>query len=116
MSFVSARADFEPEAPMFALILANSLVSTIPGVSGAGESPEKSLLVPPLDAELIINGELSGEGVTPNTQTGCPTQAVPFLCLLDPHRVQTLYILARIWSEVTTSPPNYIWNILGGTP
>ena len=39
MSFVSARADFEPEAQMFALILANSLVSTIPGVSGAGESP-----------------------------------------------------------------------------
>ena len=49
MSFVSARADFEPEAPMFALILANSLVSTIPGVSGAGESPEKSLLVPPTE-------------------------------------------------------------------
>ena len=83
MSFVSARADFEPEAPMFALILANSLVSTIPGVSGAGESPEKSLLVPPLDAELIINGELSGDGATPQTPTGYPTPAVPTLALMD---------------------------------
>ena len=59
MSFVSTRADFSAESPMFALILSNSLISTVPGVSGAGESPEKSLMVPPLDAELIINGKIT---------------------------------------------------------
>lgn len=101
MSFVSARADFEPEAPMFALILANSLVSTIPGVSGAGESPEKSLLVPPLDAELIINGELSAAGVTPNTPTGCPTPAILTLAMMNLIGMRPLMIAAGIESEIS---------------
>ena len=39
MSFLSERVNFEPESPLFAVILANSVVSTIPGVSGAGENP-----------------------------------------------------------------------------
>ena len=115
MSFVSARADFEPEAPMFALILANSLVSTIPGVSGAGESPEKSLLVPPLDAELIINGELSGEGVTPNTPTGCPTPAVLTLAMMDLIGMHPLMIAAGIESEITVPYLN-IGGKIGGDP
>ncbi|MCZ0862117.1 nicotinate mononucleotide-dependent phosphoribosyltransferase CobT [Methanocorpusculum vombati] len=115
MPFVSARADFEPEAPMFALILANSLVSTIPGVSGAGESPEKSLLVPPLDAELILNGELSAEGVTPNTPTGCPTPAVLTLAMMDLIGMHPLMIAAGIESEISVPYLN-LGGKTGGDP
>lgn len=115
MSFVSARADFEPEAPMFALILANSLVSTIPGVSGAGESPEKSLLVPPLDAELIVSGTLSTEGVTPNTSTGCPTPAVLTLAMMDLIGMHPLMIAAGIESEISVPYMN-LGEACGGDP
>ena len=115
MSFVSARADFEPEAPMFALILANSLVSTIPGVSGAGESPEKSLLVPPLDAELIVSGTLSTEGVTPNTPTGCPTPAVLTLAMMDLIGMHPLMIAAGIESEISVPYLN-LGEACGGDP
>jgi uncharacterized protein (TIGR00303 family) len=100
---------------MFALILANSLVSTIPGVSGAGESPEKSLLVPPLDAELIVNGELSAAGVTPNTPSGCPTPAVLTLAMMDLIGMHPLMIAAGIESEITVPYMN-LGGKIGGDP
>ena len=96
MPFVSTRTDFSPESPMFALILSNSLVSTIEGVSGAGESPAKSLMVPPLDAELIINGEITSIEMTPNTPTGCPTPAVMTLADDGSDRNETSH--DRCWS------------------
>ena len=95
MSFVSERAEFEAESPLFALILSNSLVSQIPGVSGAGEDPESSLYVPPLDAELLINGELSGD-LTPNTPTGCPTPATITLSMMDLIGMHPLMIAAGL--------------------
>ena len=101
MSFVSTRADFSAESPMFALILSNSLVSTIDGVSGAGESPAKSLMVPPLDAELIINGEITSVDMTPNTPTGCPTPAVLTLAMMDLIGMKPLMIAAGLDHEVT---------------
>jgi uncharacterized protein (TIGR00303 family) len=101
MSFVSARVDFKPEAPMFALVLANSLVSAIPGISGAGESSEKSLLVPSLDAELIINGKLSTGGITPNTPTGCPTPAILTRAMMDLIGMHPLMIAAGVETEIT---------------
>jgi len=99
MSFVSARSAFATESPLFALILSNSLVSQIPGVSGAGEDPESSLYVPPLDAELIINGELSGD-LTPNTPTGCPTPAAITLSMMDLIGMHPLMIGAGLNKEV----------------
>ncbi len=74
MSFVSERTEFDAESPLSALILSNCLISQVPGVSGAGEDPESSLCVPPLDAEHITNGALPGD-MMPNTPTGCPTPA-----------------------------------------
>jgi uncharacterized protein (TIGR00303 family) len=115
MSFVSALADFEPDVPMFALILANSLVSTIPGISGAGESPKKSLLVPSLDAELIINGKLSSKGVTPNTPTGCPTPAILTLAMMDLVGMHPLMIAAGVGSEITVPYIN-LGGKIGGDP
>lgn len=115
MSFVSERAHFESESPLFALILANSMVSTIPGVSGAGESPEKSLLVPPLDAELIINGKIKAAGVSPNTPTGCPTPAVLTLAMMDLIGMRPLMISAGVESEISV-PYMDLGGRTGGDP
>ncbi len=110
MTFVSARSTFECESPLFALILSNSMVSTIPGVSGAGESPEKSLMVPPLDAELILNGEITSVQMTPNTPTGCPTPAVLTLAMMDLIGMKPLMIAAGLNYPVAVPHMN-----LGGT-
>ncbi len=115
MSFVSTRADFSAESPMFALILSNSLVSTIEGVSGAGESPAKSLMVPPLDAELIINGEITSVDMTPNTPTGCPTPAVLTLAMMDLIGMKPLMIAAGLDHKVTV-PHMQFGEKAGGDP
>ena len=75
MVFLSENPPFPIINPLFCAILGNTLVSTIPGVSGAGPSPEKTLFTPNLDAELIIRGDIRSNTFKPNTPTGCPTPA-----------------------------------------
>lgn len=75
MAFLSETADITFKSPLFAGILANTLLSTVPGISGAGPSPEKTLLTPNLDAELIVNGAITSIPAKSDTPTGCPTPA-----------------------------------------
>ena len=75
MPFVSTHGLKPAEHPLFVSILANTLLSAVPGISGAGPSPEKTLLTPVLDAELLSRGEITSMAVLPNTPTGCPTPA-----------------------------------------
>ena len=76
MPFLSEAPAIRSERPLFLAVLANTLLSTVPGLSGAGPSPEGSLLVPVLDAELVLTGAITTVDATPNTPTGCPTPAV----------------------------------------
>jgi len=75
MPFLSKKSDKHPKSPLFIGILANTYLSLVPGLSGAGPSPEGSLMVPVLDAELIWQGKITSSKATPNTSTGCPTPA-----------------------------------------
>jgi uncharacterized protein (TIGR00303 family) len=89
MGFLSEKPSICFENPVFCGILANTLLSTVPGVSGAGPTPEKTLLTPILDAELIATGTVSSYPFKPNTPTGCPTpssitRAMVSLCGLEP--------------------------------
>lgn len=114
MTFVSEKMEFDAVSPLFALVLSNSLVSQIPGVSGAGEDPESSLYVPPLDAELIINGELSGD-LTPNTPTGCPTPAAITLSMMDLIGMRPLMIASGLNKPVVV-PHIACGESAGGNP
>jgi len=89
MAFISGTIPIQFKKPLFCGILANTLLSTVPGVSGAGPSPEKTLLTPVLDAELIATGNVTSYPFKPNTPTGCPTpstitRAMLALCGLQP--------------------------------
>ena len=89
MAFVTGIPEIRTERPLFCSILANTLLSVVPGISGAGPSPEKTLLTPVLDAELIACGRITSMPVRPDTPTGCPTpasitRAVMELCGLSP--------------------------------
>lgn len=114
MSFLSERVNFSADSPLFAVILSNSIVSTIPGVSGAGENPESSLFVPPLDAELIINGRLSGD-MTPNTPTGCPTPALLTLAMMELIGMKPLLIASGLKHQPSV-PHLSLGGDIGGDP
>lgn len=114
MTFVSSHVNLSCERPQFALILSNSIVSTVKGVSGAGENPESSLMVPALDAELIINGKLSGD-LTPNTPTGCPTPASITLSATDLTGITPVMIASGL-KYLPTVPYVALGEECGGDP
>jgi uncharacterized protein (TIGR00303 family) len=96
MVFLSSLGMMKPENPLFIGILANTMLSTVPGLSGAGPNPMGSLLVPVLDAELIWQGSITSSDATPNTPTGCPTPASITRAVLDLISLTPLFINAGL--------------------
>ncbi|NMB79657.1 MAG: TIGR00303 family protein [Methanomicrobiales archaeon] len=101
MVFLSAKPPFHPKKPVFCAILANTLLSTVPGVSGAGPSAEKTLLTPVLDAELITNGAITSLPVKPNTPTGCPTPATITRAMVELCNLQPVFVNAGLCNAPT---------------
>jgi len=115
MGFLSEKPPFTCASPVFCGILGNTLLSTVPGVSGAGPSPEKTLLTPILDAELIATGRITSYPIKPNTPTGCPTpasitRAMMTLCNLPP-----LFINAGL-RHLPTVPCYDVYGSVGEDP
>ena len=96
MPFVSTNPDMFPQRPIFCSILSNTLLSMVPGISGAGPTPEKTLLTPILDAELIAEGSISSMPVKPNTPTGCPTPASITRAVMELTGLSPLFINAGL--------------------
>ena len=101
MSFVTSDPGIVPEKPLFCSILANTMLSTVPGISGAGPTPEKTLLTPILDAELIANGSITSLPIKPNTPTGCPTPATITRAMMELTGLFPLFINAGLVSQPT---------------
>jgi uncharacterized protein (TIGR00303 family) len=100
MPFLSGVPPFRTENPVFTIVLANTLLSTVPGVSGAGMSPEKTVLTPVLDSELITHGSIRSRRWKPNTPTGCPTPAVITRAMVALLGIEPLFVNAGL----TTRP------------
>lgn len=96
MVFLSRPNLLQPKRPLFVGILANTMLSTVPGLSGAGPNPMGSLLVPVLDAELIWQGIITSSDATPNTPTGCPTPASITRAVLNLAGLSPLFINAGL--------------------
>ena len=101
--------------PLFCGVLANTLLSTVPGLSGAGPNPKGSLLVPVLDAELIINGEITSTSATPNTATGCPTPASITRAMMELINHEPLFVNAGLYHK-PTAPCYNLYGEIGQDP
>lgn len=96
MAFLSEKPDISFRSPLFAAILGNTILSTVPGISGAGPGPEKTLLTPNLDAELITDGKITSTTGNPNTPTGCPTPATITRAMMVLTGIKPLFINAGL--------------------
>lgn len=96
MAFLSEKPDITFKSPLFAVILGNTILSTVPGISGAGPSPGKTLLTPNIDAELITNGAITSTPANSNTPTGCPTPASITRGMMDLTGLKPLFINAGL--------------------
>ena len=115
MVFLSRPHSITPKRPLFIGILANTMLSTVPGLSGAGPNPMGALLVPVLDAELIWQGIITSSDATPNTPTGCPTPASITRAVLEHTGVSPLFIDAGLVHRPTV-PVLDLHGQAGGDP
>ncbi|MGC9435579.1 MAG: nicotinate mononucleotide-dependent phosphoribosyltransferase CobT [Methanomicrobiales archaeon] len=104
-----------PQRPVFSLVLANTLLSTVPGISGAGPTPEKTLLTPVLDAELVATGAITSMPLKPNTPTGCPTPATITRAMTVLTGIQPFFVNAGL-SHPPTVPCMDVAGEPGGDP
>jgi NaMN:DMB phosphoribosyltransferase len=115
MGFLSEIPDITFKSPLFCGILGNTVLSTIPGVSGAGATPEKTLLTPVLDAELITWGAITSYPIRPDTPTGCPTPASITRAMMELCDMQPLFINAGL-CHTPTVPCLDVYGMVGDDP
>lgn len=115
MAFVSGKVPLSFAKPFFCGILANTLLSTVPGVSGAGPSPEKTLLTPILDAELIATGTVTSYPFKPNTPTGCPTPSTITRAMISLCGLQPFFVNAGL-RHTPTVPCYDLYGTIGDDP
>jgi uncharacterized protein (TIGR00303 family) len=115
MVFLSPDLHISCKKPIFCGILANTILSTVPGVSGAGPTAEKTLLTPVLDAELISTGSITSYPVKPNTPTGCPTPATITRAMMELCNLQPVFINAGLRHSPTV-PCFDVYGTIGEDP
>lgn len=115
MGFLSEVPDITFSRPLFCGILGNTMVSTVPGVSGAGATPEKTLLTPVLDAELITCGTITSHPVRPDTPTGCPTPASITRAMMELCGLHPFFINAGL-RHTPTVPCFDVYGVAGDDP
>ena len=115
MGFLSEMPDLTFKNPLFCGILGNTILSTVPGVSGAGATPEKTLLTPVLDAELITWGAITSHPVRPDTPTGCPTPASITRAMMELCGIKPLFINAGLRHKPTV-PCLDVYGTIGDDP
>lgn len=115
MGFLSEEPPICVNKPFFCGILANTLLSTVPGVSGAGPSPEKTLLTPILDAELIATGSVTSHPFKPNTPTGCPTPSSITRAMVSLMGLEPLFVNAGL-RHTPTVPCYDVYGQVGEDP
>ncbi len=79
---------------VFTCTVANTLTSTIPGVSEAGDTPELTLFTPAADAELLVLGKTVCMKGIPINPGGIPTPATLTIAALNLSGIQSHVINA----------------------
>jgi uncharacterized protein (TIGR00303 family) len=115
MKFLSNLPDIAFTKPRFCGILGNTLLSTVPGISGAGPTPQDTLFTPVLDAELVTRGAITSIPLKPNTPTGCPTPATITRAMMELSGIRPLFINAGLRHKPTV-PCFDVYGDVGGDP
>jgi uncharacterized protein (TIGR00303 family) len=93
------------ERPLFVLILSNTEVADVPGISGAGSSQARLQFTPAADAEIITCGALKTIEILPDSPSGAATPAVLSRAALNLTKIPCLLINSGL--KVTPGVPYY---------
>lgn len=88
---------------IFTCTIANTLTSTIPGVSEAGDTPELTLYTGPADAEYLVTGKVTCMKGIPINPGGIPTPATLTKAALELSK--TPYLIINGGSKIVPNIP-----------
>jgi uncharacterized protein (TIGR00303 family) len=93
------------ERPLFLLVLSNSEIATVTGISGAGSSQKYVQHTPAADAEIVSHGKLKTIRVMSDAPSGAATPAV--LTRAGLNLSQSAYLLINSGLQIIPGVPYY---------
>lgn len=115
MSIITEKPDITFSRPMMGVVVGNTRISTVPGISAAGPTPELTLATSMLDGEIIVNGKITSAPVIPVSPTGCATPATLTRAMAELCDLQPFVVNAGL-----AFPPSYpafdVYGTCGGDP
>ncbi|GAB7015252.1 nicotinate mononucleotide-dependent phosphoribosyltransferase CobT [Methanogenium cariaci] len=115
MSIISEKPEITFSRPMMGVVIGNTRVSTVPGISAAGPTPELTLATSALDGEILINGKITSAPVVPVSPTGCATPATLTRAMAELCELQPFVVNAGLaWTP--TYPAIDVYGACGGDP
>jgi uncharacterized protein (TIGR00303 family) len=93
------------ERPLFLLVLSNSEIATVTGISGAGSSQKYVQYTPAADAEIVSHGKLKTISVMSDAPSGAATPAV--LTRAGLNLSQSAHLLINSGLQIVPGVPYY---------
>ncbi|BAB59295.1 hypothetical protein [Thermoplasma volcanium GSS1] len=94
--------DVNPENTVFVLIAGTSEVSTVPGITSAGATPELTRLTPAIDSEIIGEGKCLSSKDPPMTPEGIPTPAIVTKAILSLTNIRYIIVNGGFYAKPKT--------------
>ena len=115
MSIITDKPDIPFSRPMMGVVIGNTRVSTVPGISAAGPTPDLTLATSVLDGEILVNGKITSAPVIPVSPTGCATPATLTRAMAELCGIQPFVVNAGL-----AYPPSYpafdVYSACGNDP
>ena len=115
MTFLSEKSEIAFSRPMMGLVIANTKLSTVPGVSAAGATPESTLSTPALDAEMIVQGSITSCDVKLASPDGLASPGTITRAMVELTGVTPVIISAGL-AEHPAIPCIELYGECGGDP
>jgi uncharacterized protein (TIGR00303 family) len=101
--------------PFFICTIATTATSKIPGISGAGASPELTVYTPAGDCELLIHSKLLSIDIPPQTVAGGDSAPTPAMITKGVLKLTNIpYLIANAGCEIDPKTPFISLNDIAG--
>ncbi|OPY46454.1 MAG: hypothetical protein A4E47_00579 [Methanosaeta sp. PtaU1.Bin028] len=110
-NWIYPEFDFQPRRPLFMVVMSNTAVGKIPGLSAAGTTPDLTFYTPGADAELVETNRIMTMPELPETPGGSPTPAILTRAALTLAKIPSLFVSSGLEKK-----PAVPFVDLGGLP
>jgi len=105
LRLTSILNNLQNKNPLFLCVIASTKISNIPGITGAGATPELTDYTPAADVELVIRGEPKCLAEIPKTVIGGEAAPTPALITKASLEIADIPIMVAVFPETVALAP-----------